>query len=389
MDAPDENLKPFCTPLQWSYIKAAAKFGGPTEAARKLGKSQSTISKAINTAKQRAALSGYSPDHGWDTPTPEGYMVSGMSTLYDARTGAAKLRWEKVSHDKQTQLRLMQEAVEAFADSVPKTKATKPPKQTIADLCNVYVITDYHYGMMAWAPEAGETWNIETAHTTLINCYNQMLASSPNASMGILAQLGDMLHTDSMVPATPTSGHILDQDTRYQNIVRNVIHTLRCIVDMMLKKHDTVHVIQGEGNHDISSSVWLREMFASFYENEPRVTVDTNPLPYYAYQFGDVMLAFHHGHLRKPKDLASVFAAQYPQMWGKTSHRYAHCGHLHHKVEVENAGMTVTQHRTLSPKDSYAARGGYHSIRAAECRTYSRKHGEVGTTTVTPGMIDV
>ena len=167
-----------------------------------------------------------------------------------------------------------------------------------------------------------------------------------NASMGILAQLGDMLHTDSMVPATPTSGHILDQDTRYQNIVRNVIHTLRCIVDMMLKKHDTVHVIQGEGNHDISSSVWLREMFASFYENEPRVTVDTNPLPYYAYQFGDVMLAFHHGHLRKPKDLASVFAAQYPQMWGKTSHRYAHCGHLHHKVEVENAGMTVTQHRT-------------------------------------------
>ena len=130
-------------------------------------------------------------------------------------------------------------------------------------------------------------------------------------------------------------------------------------------------------------------MFASFYENEPRVTVDTNPLPYYAYQFGDVMLAFHHGHLRKPKDLASVFAAQYPQMWGKTSHRYAHCGHLHHKVEVENAGMTVTQHRTLSPKDSYAARGGYHSIRAAECRTYSRKHGEVGTTTVTPGMIDV
>ena len=50
MDAPDENLKPFCTPLQWSYIKAAAKFGGPTEAARKLGKSQYTISKAINTA---------------------------------------------------------------------------------------------------------------------------------------------------------------------------------------------------------------------------------------------------------------------------------------------------------------------------------------------------
>lgn len=389
MTKPDENLRPFCTPLQWEYMLAVEKWGGVAEAARQLGRHQTTLSHAINGAKQKAALSGYSPEHGWDTPAPDGYVVAGMSTLYDARTGAAKLRWEKVSQDKQAQLKLMREAVEALKAEIPPAKKIKEPKKTDEDLANVYVITDYHYGMLAWKPETGEQWDIETAHSTLIQCYTKMLAASPDTSVGILAQLGDMLHTDTMIPVTPTSGHILDQDSRYQNIVRNVIYTLRCLVDMMLRKHSCVHVIQGEGNHDMSSSVWLRELFAALYRDDPRVTVDTNPLPYYAYQFGEVMLAFHHGHLRTPKDLASVFAAQYPKMWGDTSHRYAHCGHLHHKVEREDAGMTVTQHRTLAPKDSYAARHAYYSIRAAECRTYSRKHGEVGTTTVTPGMLDV
>ena len=49
---------------------------------------------------------------------------------------------------------------------------------------------------------------------------------------------------------------------------------------MLLQKHERVVLIMAEGNHDMASSAWLREVFSTFYESEPRITVDTSPYPY-------------------------------------------------------------------------------------------------------------
>jgi hypothetical protein len=157
-------------------------------------------------------------------------------------------------------------------------------------------------------------------------------------------------------------------------------------VQRALAKHDRVKLLIAEGNHDLASSVWLRHMFAALYADEPRVSVNTSASPFYAYQHGRTMVAFHHGHGRKPAGLSGLFAAEFPAMWGATRYRYAHCGHLHHKAVREDPGMIVEQHQTIAARDAYASRHGYHSERGAVAVTYHRDHGEVGRVTIRPEM---
>jgi len=128
-------------------------------------------------------------------------------------------------------------------------------------------------------------------------------------------------------------------------------------------------------------------VFSALYENEPRLTVNDSETPFYVYQHGETMLAFHHGHMKKNDQLPILFAAQFPKVWGNTTRRYAHTGHRHHVEEREHSGMTVIQHPTLAARDAYAARGGWISDRAATAITYHERFGQVGRSTVNPEML--
>jgi hypothetical protein len=225
------------------------------------------------------------------------------------------------------------------------------------------------------------------AEQTLSACFARMVESSPAARVGFVNQLGDFLHSDGLLPVTPTSGHILDQDGRYTKLVETAVRILRRVVDLALTKHEHVVVLMAEGNHDMASSVWLRVMFAALYENEPRVEVIDSPLPYYVWQHGKTMLAFHHGHLRKNDQLPILFASQFPKVWGETVKRYAHTGHRHHSEEKEHSGITVIQHPTLAARDAYAARGGWIAERQVTAITYHAEYGQVARVTVTPEMV--
>jgi hypothetical protein len=99
------------------------------------------------------------------------------------------------------------------------------------------------------------------------------------------------------------------------------------------------------------------------------------------------MIAWHHGHLKKPDQLPLLFAAQFPREWGNTTRRYCHTGHLHHVYEKEHSGMIVIQHPTIAARDAYAARGGWIADRSVSAITYHSQFGQVGRTTVVPEMI--
>jgi hypothetical protein len=142
-----------------------------------------------------------------------------------------------------------------------------------------------------------------------------------------------------------------------------------------------------DANHDPVSQIWLREWFSVMYENEPRVTVDTSPNPYNAYEFGKTALFFHHGHKRRVHNVSEVFASQFREMFGRTKYAYAHTGHLHHTDVKENNLMIVEQHRTLAPADAYSARGGWLTGRDAKVITYDKRYGEVSRLTINSDML--
>lgn len=385
-EAIDLNLKNFATAKQAEYIDAVHAHGAIRAAAKALGVDRKTIHKAIDSARTKAAIQGYSPGHDWTRAVPDTHNAKGVSTYYN-KDGKVTGQWVKASLDDKRAAEAQRAAFAALSEELPRVAPTPAPAITLDNLCTVYTLTDSHVGSLCWGEEGGADWDLKIAEKTLTGCFDLMVRAAPASRVGFVAQLGDFLHADGISPVTPTSGHVLDADGRFAKVVKVAVRVLRRVVSAALEKHQEVVVLLAEGNHDIASSIWLRTMFAALYENEPRVRVIDQPLPYYVYEHGSTMLAWHHGHLKRNDELPLLFAAQFPKVWGNTTKRYAHCGHRHHVEEKEHSGMTVVQHPTLTARDAYAARGGWIAERQATAITYSNKHGQVMRNTVVPEMV--
>ena len=326
------------------------------------------------------------PEAGDVYEVPPGHIVRGKSTLVDA-DGRVLNEWVKTRADDEARHAALLAAVEGFKDDIPRAEPSSPPGHTNADLASQYTVTDLHLGMLAWAPEAGADYDLATAEDLLRRFITAAVEMSPPSAVGILAQLGDFLHYDSLKPITPEHGNLLDSGSRFGEIVRAAIRVLRWTVAQLLSKHESVHVIMADANHDPASGVWLREMFAAFFEDEPRVSVDTSADTYYCYEHGRTALFYHHGHRRKPKDVDGIFAGRFREVYGRTEHAYAHLGHRHSDELITTNLMKVEQHETMAAKDAYAAHGGWPSGRSAKVIHYSKRHGEVSRHTLTPGML--
>ena len=383
------TLKTFAgTDRQRECMETLVSSSSITAAAKKLGVSRATVRTTITRLEEKAARQGFSPDHNMIHQVPSGFTTRGVSTLYDA-DGQVRSQWVKSQQDKDAQFKAMEAAIDTLCKDIKPLTPKKSRKWNITDqLLNLYTITDYHLGALAWHQEGGADWDIKIATETLLGCFQIMIDEAPPSKSCIINQLGDFLHYDSLESVTPASGFVLDSDTRYSKMVEAAIYLLRQITEMALKKHETVHLIFAEGNHDPAGSVWLRKLFAALYDREPRITVNDSEIPYYVYTHGETMIGCHHGHIRKGPQLAGIFAAQFPKEWGKTVHRYIHWGHFHSKDQEEHNGAIIIRHPTLAARDSYASRHAFFSQRRALRMTYHKIHGEVGTGSVTPAMLE-
>lgn len=364
-------------------MKRALEGRSVVEAAKLLGMHERTL----RTHKARMARQGWSPEHNMTKTVPDGFHLKGTSTLYD-EDGKARMQWVKTSIDHQRQEEMMVEAIRAMALDIVPTPAMPIPAHTKQNLLNCYVITDYHLGAMCWGEETGADWDMTIAEQLLVDWFGAAIAQSPDAHTGVFAQLGDFLHWDGHQAVTPTSGHVLDADTRFQKLVRIAIGAIRRITAMLLLKHERVILLMAEGNHDLASSMWLRELFAALYSEEPRIEVITRPDPYYCIEHGKTSLFFHHGHKKKLEALETVFVSKFREIYGRTKYSYAHTGHLHHNVMLERNTMQLEQHRTLAAPDSHASRGGWVSGRDAKVITYHKEHGDVGRIIISADMIE-
>ncbi len=363
--------------------------GGMTkrEAAKRLGISERNVYKTLERIKINALKRGYSPDHDMTHVVPEGYKVKGISTYYN-EDGKPTGQWVKSATDEERRAQALLEAVENAATALPKFKPVRPPKQADEALASLLTITDFHLGMKAWKDSDGDDWDLKIARDVFLNAIHDMLNASPKSGTGILNQLGDFLHWDGLVQVTPTSGHHLTGDDRYSKLVELSISVMTEAVNMMLKKFGKVVVVQAEGNHDLASSVWMRKFIKHRFQEEPRVEVIDNEFPYYAYQHGEIMLGFHHGHKMRMAQLQKLFASEprFRKLWGASQHAYIHCGHLHHERVLDDAGCTVEQHPTLAARDNYTSSHGYVSQRGAKVITYDKLEGEVHRVTVRPRL---
>ena len=383
----EHPLLQFCTTeKQLTIIRMSAIEGlSQYEIGKRLNMSRSAVRDHIKAVRDKASRRGYSPDHDWKNPVPDGHKIKGVSTFYD-EMGLPVRQWVKSQTDEQRQFEILIERMESAVENLPKFKPTAAPKTYDDNLLSLLTITDFHLGMYAYEAETGDDWNVSVARDVFLNSISDMISTAPKAGTGFLCQLGDFLHWDGILSVTPQSGHILDADTRYGKLVELSMSVMAEAVKMMLNKFNKVVVVSAEGNHDISGSIWLRKHIKQLFANEKRLTVIDNEFPYYAYLHGETMLAFHHGHKVKLAQLHKLFASEprFREMWGKASYTYIHTGHYHHERLIEDGGAIAEMHPTLSGRDAYAARGGWVSRRGAKVITYDKTDGEISRVTVRP-----
>lgn len=342
------------------------------------------ISKISNTPS--GTFIQQTQERGDRFEVPAGHVVKGVSALVDAE-GRVIQQWQKTAVGAEGQLAALRATVEGLKEDLPRITIMPAPQHVEEDLLNQFVVTDSHFGMLAHREETGADYDLRLAEELLLDWFAAAVAGAPQAHTAVLAQLGDLLHHDALESVTPAHKHVLDADSRLHKVVRVVIRTLRRVVDMLLQKHKHVHVVMASGNHDPASSVWVRELLATIYENEPRVTVDTSPMLYYAYKWGDTALFYHHGHKRGVAQVDATLAGMFREMFGASKYAFAHVGHLHSDEGRKSALMYVERHETLAAPDAYAAGGGWLSGRSAKVITYSRRYGEVARATLRPEMV--
>lgn len=352
-----------------------------SHAAAELGISRGALQDSLRQASRRGIAPGHF-EHG----TAPGYVMSKVTVQRNAQ-GQIERTWERQSPEAEDLLRLIRETVESLSVELVRADPVSAPAVVHADLCNLFTFTDCHLGAMAWHREGGADWDLKIAEATLLGAMQAMISQSPAAHTAVINIQGDFLHTDGKTPVTPAHKHVLDADSRYPKIRRAAIRVIREMTRLALERHAAVHLIVAEGNHDEEGAGWLSDCFAVHYENEPRITVNDSDLPFYVVEWGQTMLGVHHGHKVKNEQLPLLFAAQFPEAWGRTKRREIHCGHRHHRDEKEYNGVTVVQHPTLAARDAYAARGGWIADRAAQAITYSKRFGQVGRVVVSPEMI--
>lgn len=389
-------------------VAAYREHGSQRAAAEALGIPKSTMGDSMKRAAELGMLGtdpvlpGYAiksiasktADGAWVKQTkaagevfevPAGFAHKRISNLSDGQ-GRTVARWDIVEQDKVQQLAAMKAAVEAFKEDIPRALPVAAPAHTEDDLLNQYTITDHHLGALAWNEETrGGDYDLRIGEQLIIDWFAAAIAQSPPAKRAVFAQLGDFLHYDSFKSITPEHGHHLDSDSRYPKMVRAAIRIVRRVIGMLLAKHEQLDVIMCDANHDPAGEVWLREMLAAFYDDEPRVTVDTNPGTYSVIEHGDVSLFYHHGHRRGVKNVDSILVGKFRKIYGRTHFSYAHTGHKHSDELKTTDLMKVEQHETLAAPDAYGS--NWLSGRSAKVITYHKRFGEDGRVTLSAARV--
>lgn len=264
----------------------------------------------------------------------------------------------------------------------PRSLPTPLPEEYDEEFMTKYILADLHMGMKAWGEEAGENYDLDIAIERLRNAFGRLVAMSPGSDVCVIENLGDMFHANDQKNMTPMSGHILDVDNRFSKVT---FHTVQAVVDLIeaaKAKHAEVKYVGVAGNHDPDANHFLTIALMMRYFEDPRVEIIWNPGKMWAYRFGKVMLAAHHGDRTKPERLVHQLADDYAEDWGQTKWRYLDTGHIHHDSSKDIGGVFWESHRTVAARDAYATGCGFVTRSTLKSVTYHETDGEVIRNTV-------
>jgi hypothetical protein len=382
-----DELRSYATVRQLEVMDAIEKTGSQRKAAILLNVNRGTICNAIIGVKRKAALKGYAPEHNMTRTVPEPFIVRGVSTYYN-KDGKPSGQWVKSRVDDNALEQIIHDSIASLIEGVRGlSPIISTPKHNNDDLLCVYPMGDPHFGMKAWAEDAGDNFDLKIAEDLTCGAIDRLVDTAPQAKTAILLNLGDMFHADNQRNVTQ-SGHQLDVDGRWAKVQQVGLRSMIYCLHRLLEKHENVVFRINRGNHDGHSSYALALMLSCYFDKEPRIDIDLSPATMWYYEFGNVLIGSTHGDTIKGKDILSIMASDVPKMWGNSTHRYCYIGHVHHHDAKEYQGGIVEYFRTLAARDAWHQGQGYRAGRDMRLIVLHKQHGEIERHTCDIGMIE-
>ena len=374
-----ESLIEFCsTDHQRSIVTLRSQGLTAREVGEEIGITERRVLSTCRRVKDNAAKQGYSPDHDMVHTVPNGYTIKGISTYYNDE-GKPVGQWVKSVSDKEA---LFEQALESFKEGLLEDVAKKaaavekPTHEKSKDLLACYLLGDHHLGLLAWPPETGgPAWDLDIACTTLFNAVDTLSHASSHAGTGVLINLGDFFHANSLKNMTGNDTP-LDVDGRAGRIINRAGQLYKRLVTRMLESHDEVWLINVRGNHDPDAALWLNEMLKMYYESEPRVKVFDNYAKFLHFTWGENLVALHHGDRINAQRIYESVTRNLAREWGESKFRFAWLGHIHHKQAQEMGGMLLEHWNVLPSQDAWHAGSGYGSSRSMTSVLLHKQEGE-------------
>lgn len=311
------------------------------------------------------------------SPLPEGHAVKGVSSLVRP-DGRVALQWVKT----RAQIVSREETIRKLLADLPKVtprrkgRIAAPRGALTSEILAVYPMGDPHVGMLAWAPESGEDFDLKIASDLMRGAIGDLVARGPRSERALLVNLGDFFHSDNHQQTT-TAGTALDTDGRAAKVLSTGMDLITHTIDRLLEHHGTVIVDCQIGNHDTYSAVMLAIGLRAYYRNEPRARILVDPATRHYHEFGRNLIGTVHGDRTKAEALPEIMAAEQPEAWGRTAHRVWLVGHVHHSSVKDFRGCRVETFRTLAARDAWHAGQGYVAPRDMQRIVLHREHGEI------------
>lgn len=306
-------------------------------------------------------------------------------------------RWRKgltLTHDALS----LDEQVQALVDGAlhgakhrPAHRATTPQSTTAIPLMQQIVIADPHLSKLCWPGSTGtDAYDIKIAETLVYGGVQYLVQQQPYITQRVLAFLGDYFHYDTL-GGTTTAGTLQDRDSRLPKMLEVGAALAVRVIDLAAT-YGEVHVVLVPGNHDAVLTVALQRILQAEFRHTPHVTVDGGYTKRKTHTFGKNLFLYDHGDRRKA-ELPTTLACEHPVLWGASTYREIHTGHLHHDAAqyygtATHHGCTVYTHPSMSPPDQWHADEQYTtSGRGMKAYTYLESGGQIASHTVSPSML--
>ena len=383
-----ESLKEFATERQCQVIDAVIFYGSNNKAAEALMVDKRGLIRTLKRAKEQAAKRGWSPDHDMKHSVPSTHVVKGVSTFYD-EDGKPIRQWVKSDLKKESQEAALQAFADALAEDLPKYSPTSSkPMKDLPEQLTAYVIGDAHIGMKVTKERNGDSdWNLEIAERVTVGAVEMLIKASGGSDTALMLDLGDFGHSDNLQNTT-SSQTAMDMDGDYGDSIAAQVRVYRRCIDLMLKSHNKVILMQVRGNHNSSTSRCINVLLKAFFENEPRVEVMDNAHKFQHITYGNNLLVTHHGDRMKPQRAFEYVTRSLAKEWGACEHRQMLMGHVHHHTSVEIGSMEISTYQALPAGDAWHSDSGYGAKRTMSAIVYDKQHGEIQRHKVGIGQLE-